>query len=73
VDPLFHRNPRALADLRSQVELIHDPFGPWEPKTKTFSRREAVLQRPIDVGDTRPLIGRNHAYAGPSVLVLGAY
>src|SRR5437667_735752 len=66
--PFAHAYPRALADLRLDGELIHQPFGPRQPDAHAFVAGKAVLHRLPDVSHSRPLVAGNNLDAEPATV-----
>src|SRR3954469_20834472 len=58
--PLAHRDGRPAAQLRVDVELVHQPAAAGQPETEAAAARVALLQRPLHIRDPRPLIARHH-------------
>src|SRR6476469_7476903 len=61
--PLLHRDRRAVADLRTDLELVHEPLRSGQTDAHSFARRIAVLHDLRDVGDAGTLILDNDLYS----------
>src|SRR3954447_26198801 len=68
VAPLAHRDGGAVAELRLDVELVHQPAAAGEPETQAAPRRVSLLERALDVGDPRSLVARDHDDRDPVVV-----
>src|SRR5260221_80168 len=56
---LLHGDRGALARRRDDIELVHQAARAREPESQAARCRKAVLHRPRDVGNARPLIARD--------------
>src|SRR3954471_24064053 len=54
--PLAHCDRRAVAELRVDLELVHQPPAAGEPEAQAAPRRVPLLEGTLDVGDPRPLV-----------------
>jgi hypothetical protein len=50
----------ALANVRSHLEVVHDSLCSREPKTQALSCRKSIQESPLQIRDTRPLIGGDY-------------